>query len=246
MLIWLLVPVVAALRRRGRAVFVAAVGVAIAIEGVGAFAYTGVTDAPIFAVASGPDQLRAAWEWRNAPFIASLSHGLAPAELLQPMRGAIDAVEVDGTRHETIVAARTSSPPAGRWRAAQRRCRWPSRSTAGSNRRPAPSSIAPTSAARCPARARPAGASRSRRPASHPASTGCRSTSGAPRRAETYLPGAAHADRASAAAATGPDLEDLDARSGRPRRGSASTSRRRATGSPPTRARRASSSRTRR
>jgi hypothetical protein len=94
MLVWLLVPVVAALGRRGRACFVAAVCVAIAIETVGAFAYTGVTDAPIFAVASGPDRLRAAWQWRNAPFIASLAHGVAPPELLQPMRGSLDVVEV--------------------------------------------------------------------------------------------------------------------------------------------------------
>ena len=106
MLIWLLVPVVAALGRRGRACFVAAVCVAIAIETVGAFAYTGVTDAPIFAVASGPDRLRAAWEWRNAPFIASLSQGVAPAELLQPMRGALDVIEVDGHDTQTIAIGR--------------------------------------------------------------------------------------------------------------------------------------------
>jgi hypothetical protein len=96
MLIWLLVPVVAALGRRGRACFVAAVCVAIAIEAVGAVAYTGVTDAPIFAVASGPGKLRAAWEWRNAPFIASLAQGLAPAELLRPVRGSLDVVELNG------------------------------------------------------------------------------------------------------------------------------------------------------
>ena len=106
MLIWLLTPVVAALGRRGRACFVAAVCVAIAIETVGAFAYTGVTDAPIFAVASGPDKLRAAWEWRNAPFIASLSHGLAPPELLQPMRGSLDVVEADGRDTQTIAIGR--------------------------------------------------------------------------------------------------------------------------------------------
>jgi hypothetical protein len=106
MLIWLLVPVVAALGRPGRACFVAAVCVAIAIETVGAFAYTGATDAPLFAVASGPDRLRAAWEWRNAPFIASLSQGLAPAELLQPMRGALDVIEIDGHDTQTIAIGR--------------------------------------------------------------------------------------------------------------------------------------------
>jgi hypothetical protein len=101
-LIWLLVPVGAALGRRGRAGFITAVCVATAIEAVGAFTYTGVSDAPIFAVASGPDRLRAAWEWRNAPFIASLAQGLAPPELLQPMRGSLDAVEVDGRDTQRI------------------------------------------------------------------------------------------------------------------------------------------------
>jgi hypothetical protein len=104
LLIWLLVPVVTALGRRGRASFVAAVCVSIAIESVGAFAYTGVTDIPIFSAPEGPTKLRPAWEWRNAPFIASLSRGLAPAELLHPMRGALDAIEVDGRAVDTIVA----------------------------------------------------------------------------------------------------------------------------------------------
>jgi hypothetical protein len=103
-LIWMLVPVVAALGRRGRAVFVTAVCAAIGIEAVGAFAYTGVTDTAIFAVASGPDKLRAAWEWRNAPFIAPLSHGVARPELLRPMRGSLDVVEVDGRRTDAIAA----------------------------------------------------------------------------------------------------------------------------------------------
>ena len=102
MLIWMLVPVVAALGRRGRAVFVTAVCAAIAIEAVGALAYTGVTDAAIFAVPSGPDKLRPAWEWRNAPFIAPLSHGIARPELLRPMRGALDAIEADGQDTPTI------------------------------------------------------------------------------------------------------------------------------------------------
>jgi hypothetical protein len=106
MLIWMLVPVVAALGRRGRAVFVTAVCAAIAIEAVGAFAYTGVTDAAIFAVASGPDKLRPAWEWRNAPFIAPLSHGIARPELLRPMRGSLDVVEVDGQDTPTIAIGR--------------------------------------------------------------------------------------------------------------------------------------------
>src|SRR3954470_6396379 len=63
MLLWMLVPVVAALRGFGRACFLLAVGVAVAIDAIGAFWYTGATDLAIFAVASGPHKMRAAWEW---------------------------------------------------------------------------------------------------------------------------------------------------------------------------------------
>ncbi len=104
LLVWLLAPVVVALRRRGRACFAAAVGVAIAMEAVGAFAYTGVTDLPIFAVPRGPEKMRAAWDWRNAPFVACLSRGLAPPELTQLMRGRVDTLEVDGRATDTVVA----------------------------------------------------------------------------------------------------------------------------------------------
>ncbi len=104
LLIWLLVPVVAALRRPGRVCFVTAVVIAIAIESVGAFAYTGVTDLPIFAIASGPNEMRAAWNWRNAPFVACLSRGLAPPEITLQMRGTVDALQLDGRATHTIVA----------------------------------------------------------------------------------------------------------------------------------------------
>ena len=107
LLLWMLVPVVAALRGFGRACFLTAVGVAIAIEAVGAFCYTGATDGAIFAVASGPQKMRAAWEWRNAPFIASLRQGLAPAELLTEMRGSLDAFEAGGHATPVVTAGQT-------------------------------------------------------------------------------------------------------------------------------------------
>jgi len=103
LLVWLLAPVVAALERPGRVCFVTAVAVAIAIETVGAFTYTGVTDHAIFAV-DGPDRLRAAWNWHNAPFIASRRAGLAPPDLALEPRGAIDAILVSGRRTDTVVA----------------------------------------------------------------------------------------------------------------------------------------------
>ncbi len=104
MLIWMLVPIVVALGRYARAGFVATVAVAIAIEAIGAFTYTSVTDLPIFAAPVGKKELLPAWEWRNAPFIAGLSHGIAPPELLSEMRGTVDAFAV-GDRYTDVVIA---------------------------------------------------------------------------------------------------------------------------------------------
>lgn len=111
LLLWMLVPVVAALRGLGRVCFLLAVGVAVAIQAIGAFCYTGVTDSAIFAVASGPRKMRAAWGWRNAPFVASWQQGLAPAELMTEVRGNLDAIEAGGratfavTAGQEVVAA---------------------------------------------------------------------------------------------------------------------------------------------
>ena len=104
LLMWMLVPVVASLRGLGRVCFLLAVGAAVAIEAIGAFWYTGATDGAIFAVASGPHQMRAAWDWRNAPFVAPLQHGLAPAELMLETRGNLDAIEVDGRATSAVTA----------------------------------------------------------------------------------------------------------------------------------------------
>jgi hypothetical protein len=109
LLLWMLVPVVAALRGVGRTCFVLAVGAAVAIEAIGAFWYTGATDLPILAVASGPDQMRAAWDWRNAPFIASFRQGLAPAELLLDVRGNLDAIETAGRPASAITAGQEAA-----------------------------------------------------------------------------------------------------------------------------------------
>jgi len=105
-LIWMLVPVVSALRGIGRVAFLAAVGVAVAIEAIGAFAYSGPLDAPIYAAdeSEAKQHMGPAWLWRNAPFITSLQHGLAPAELTAALRGSFDAIESAG-RATTIVTA---------------------------------------------------------------------------------------------------------------------------------------------
>jgi len=37
--------------------------------------------------------MRAAWQWRNAPFLTSLKRGVAPAEFTTGIRGTFDAIE---------------------------------------------------------------------------------------------------------------------------------------------------------
>lgn len=107
-LIWMLVPVVTALRGVGRVSFLLAVGVSVAIEAIGAFSYTGVIDLPIYAADSDvvSHDMRAAWQWRNAPFITSLTRGLAPADLAVNMRGSFDAIESGGRAISEITAGK--------------------------------------------------------------------------------------------------------------------------------------------
>lgn len=100
LLIWMLAPVVASLRGFGRVCFLLAVGAAVAIEAIGAFWYTGATDAEIF-TGSG---MQAAWDWRNAPFIAPLRHGLAPAELMIATRGHLDDLLAGGRAASEVTA----------------------------------------------------------------------------------------------------------------------------------------------
>lgn len=92
-LFWMLLPILRALSTAGRVVFGFACCVAIAIQAVGAFWYTGASSAAVLA-AAGPHEMRAAWNIRNAPFIAELSHPRAPADLLVELRGNIDLIEV--------------------------------------------------------------------------------------------------------------------------------------------------------
>lgn len=104
LLLWLLAPVVASLRGAGRACFGLAVVAAVAIEAIGAFWYTGASDSAILALTSGPHQMRAAWDWRNAPFLASLQQGVAPPELMLEVRGGFDAIETGGRAVSAVTA----------------------------------------------------------------------------------------------------------------------------------------------
>jgi hypothetical protein len=105
-LMWMLVPVVAALRGVGRTCFLLAVGVAIAIEAIGAFSYSPPLDMPIYAADRSLEEhdMRPAWYWRNAPFITSVRRGLAPAELPIEMRGTFDGIESAGRPISAVTA----------------------------------------------------------------------------------------------------------------------------------------------
>jgi hypothetical protein len=92
-LFWMLPPILSGLSAAGRVVFNLACGLAIAIQVVGAFWYTGVSDAAILA-GKGPDRMRAAWDVRNTPFIAELKHPRAATDLVVDLRGNIDLVTV--------------------------------------------------------------------------------------------------------------------------------------------------------
>ena len=90
MLVWMLPPVFNGLRRAGRIAFVSACLVAIAIEAIGAYWYTGTSNAPIYAIREGPNAMRASWDPRNTPFLAELQHPPAPADLATQVRGSLD------------------------------------------------------------------------------------------------------------------------------------------------------------
>lgn len=93
MLMWMLPPVVQKLSRTGRVAFGVASALAISIQAVGAFWYTGIADAPV-AYAQGPNKMRPAWEIQNAAFIAELKHPPVQPDLVVDLRGNIDAVNV--------------------------------------------------------------------------------------------------------------------------------------------------------
>jgi hypothetical protein len=103
-LMWMLVPVVAALRGPARHCFRLTVVLAVAIEAIGAFAYTGPTDLAIYTIARGPLKMQAAWNWRNAPYLTAPRKGVAPADLAVEVRGNLDALEAGGRATSAINA----------------------------------------------------------------------------------------------------------------------------------------------
>ena len=92
LLVWLVVPAWVAMSKAVRPLFVAAVSAGIVIEAIGAFWYTGASNAAILASNREPHQMSSAWELRNAPFFAELRHARAPFDLTTRVRGVLDAM----------------------------------------------------------------------------------------------------------------------------------------------------------
>lgn len=89
-LVWMLAPGVAALRPTGRGLLAGAIAASIAIQVVGAFWYTGVSDERVLAGPKG--SMAAAWKPANLPYLVELGHRPASRELLCNARGSIDRV----------------------------------------------------------------------------------------------------------------------------------------------------------
>jgi hypothetical protein len=98
-LIWMLPPIVERLRTAGRVVFGLACVVAVAIQGVGAFWFTGNDLAT--AVAAGGSNVHAtwkqlAWDFGNTPFISELKHARIAPDIAERALGNIEVAQVRG------------------------------------------------------------------------------------------------------------------------------------------------------
>ena len=93
LLLWMLPPVVAGLRRPGRVLFALACGAAIVIQGIGAFWYTNRVDTALFAN-GGQEGTAPFWKMGNAPFIAALRYPPAQRDLLLELRGSLDEIKI--------------------------------------------------------------------------------------------------------------------------------------------------------
>lgn len=76
-LIWMIAPVLASLKRGGRIAFLAAGLFSVWVQAVGAFIYVGTSDLLLYRGNTGSDPLAASWEPRNAPFLSELDNGFA-------------------------------------------------------------------------------------------------------------------------------------------------------------------------
>jgi len=103
LLIWMLAAGMGRLSRIGITVFVLAMGISIGAQTVGAFWYTGASDAEILQPRGDPNAMPALWNPDKTPFLAELRRDPAPRELLLDVKGSVDRVSADGCPVEQII-----------------------------------------------------------------------------------------------------------------------------------------------
>ncbi len=101
-LLWMLAPAPLVLRPLARYLFVVSVVASVAVQAIGAFWYTKVSDELIYA--GNPTSKRAAWDPGNIPFLTELRHPPAKFELLHDTLGSLDRVG------ETLVGNKDEIP----------------------------------------------------------------------------------------------------------------------------------------
>lgn len=108
-LIWMLAPIMIALSARAHLIFSLACGVGLTIQTAGAFGYTGAGDIAVMA-GNGPDRMKAAWDVRNAPYVADMNHPRIARDLAMEIKGNIEVLRVrrtdgaDGVSRELEIA----------------------------------------------------------------------------------------------------------------------------------------------
>ncbi len=103
LLVWMLAAGLGRLGRIGLTVFMLTVCLSIGVQVVGAFWYTGASDAVIMVRFGDPNSQPVVWDARNTPFVAELRHGLAPREMLLKAEGSIDRISANGCIVDQII-----------------------------------------------------------------------------------------------------------------------------------------------
>jgi hypothetical protein len=89
-LVWMLAPVPLVLRPVARGLLILVMTASVVVQTIGAFWYTGASDARIFA--GSPASMSGAWDPRNVPFLNELGHPRPRGEILCDASGSIDRV----------------------------------------------------------------------------------------------------------------------------------------------------------
>lgn len=89
-LVWMLAPAPLVLRPFARGLLVLTMVASVAVQAIGAFWYTKVSDELLYA--GGSASMSSAWDVGNIPFLTELRHPPARAELLYDARGSLDRV----------------------------------------------------------------------------------------------------------------------------------------------------------